>query len=212
MIAKILSLLAKYIWIKKLGILNGLALIISIYAHEYGHYFKAKELNYKPQTPRFVPFLGAYVKHEPLNSKKHLFEIAFAGPLFGGIVGIVSFYLSLIFNSDFLHQIALFSLIINLSNLAPISILDGGRIAQSLSYTILQNILNVVIIIIGFVFKKYFFVILGAIGILLFFIIKHNDEYELKEMKKETKIKNRNIYLLWIAVLLIHTLLILKKT
>lgn len=211
MIAKILSLLAKYIWIKKLGILNGVALIISIYAHEYGHFFKAKELKYKPQTPRFIPFLGAYVKHEPLKSKKHLFEIAFAGPFYGGILGIVTFYLSLIFNSDFLHQIALFSLILNLSNLLPISILDGGKIAQSLSYTILQNILNVAIIILGFVVKKYLFVILGTVGILFYFITKNDDEYKLTEMKNKTKIKNRNIYLLWVVVLTIHTLLILNK-
>lgn len=57
MIIKILSLLAKYLWINELGLLNGVALIWAFYIHEYAHCFKAKELNYNPKTPRFIPYL-----------------------------------------------------------------------------------------------------------------------------------------------------------
>lgn len=63
MIAKLISLIAKFIWIKELGVLNGIALIVSIYVHEFGHYFMADELKLKPKYPRFIPFLGAYVKY-----------------------------------------------------------------------------------------------------------------------------------------------------
>jgi len=70
-IAKALSLIAKYLWIKELGPLNGLALIISIYIHEYGHYFMAKNLGLKPKHPRFIPYFGAYVRHEETFDQKN---------------------------------------------------------------------------------------------------------------------------------------------
>ena len=71
----LLSLLAKYLWIKKLGILNGIALILSIYVHEYGHYFIADELKLKPKHPRFIPFVGAYVDITKLLTIKNFLRL-----------------------------------------------------------------------------------------------------------------------------------------
>jgi Zn-dependent protease len=156
MIAKLLSLLAKILWVKELGMLNGIALIISLYVHEYGHYLMADELGLKPKHPRFIPFLGAYVKHnETFNQKEH-FKVAILGPLLGGILGVISFYIDLIFNIEFFHQVAVFSLLLNLVNLIPFAVLDGGHIVKTLGFNKFQLFVTIIIAIISIVTKKYF--------------------------------------------------------
>ncbi|MGB7786225.1 MAG: site-2 protease family protein [Salinimicrobium sp.] len=207
MIIKFLSLLAKYLWIKELGLLNGLALILAIYVHEYGHYFKAKELNYNPKTPRFIPYLGAYVKTEEIKNANHQFQVSFYGPLVGGIVGIICFYLEIIVDSKFTHQLALYSILLNFFNLLPISILDGGKIVKSLALNRLLVFFNVLVIIFSLMYTKYFFTILGVIGLLFSFITK---DYKIVEMSSTDKRKNIQLYVVFTIVLSIHTYLIIK--
>jgi len=207
MIIKVLSLLAKYLWIKELGLLNGIALIITLYIHEYGHFIKAKELNYNPKAPRFIPFLGAYVKTDEVKNSNHQFQISFFGPLIGGIMGLVFFYLDLFFDSEFIHQLALYSIILNLFNLAPISILDGGRIIKSLSLNVLFNIFNILIIIFSLIYSKYFFTILGILGLLFSFATKDDKLIQMSNT-------NKNIYfvqyLVFTGILSIHAYLLFK--
>lgn len=205
MIIKILSLLAKYLWIKELGLLNGVALILALYIHEYGHYFKAKELNYNPKTPRFIPYLGAYVKTDEIKNANHQFQVSFYGPLAGGIIGIICFYLGMIFDSKFLHQLALFSLLLNLLNLLPISILDGGKIIKSLALNKLFIVFNILVIIFSLIYAKYFFTVLGGLGLLFSFITKDD---KVTQMRNEEKRKNLILYIFFTAILSIHTYLI----
>lgn len=209
MIAKLLSLLAKILWVEELGVLNGLALILSIYAHEYGHYFMADELKLKPKHPRFIPFLGAYVKSEITYDKKKLFKIAISGPLLGSILGILSFYISLVFESDFFHQVALISLILNLSNLIPFAILDGGHIVKSLGFNKLQLFVTIITILIAILIEKYIIVIIGVLGLLNYFYnVSIKDK--LNPMNKEDNNFGIFIYIGLIIILGIHTYFILK--
>lgn len=207
MIVKILSLLAKYLWIKELGLLNGIALIIILYIHEYGHFIKAKELNYNPKTPRFIPFLGAYVKTDEIKNSNHQFQISFFGPLVGGIFGLICFYLYLFFEYKFIYQLAFYSLILNLFNLAPISILDGGKIIKSLSLNVLFTIFNILIIIFSLIYSKYFFTVLGLLGVLFSFLTKDD---KLIQMSKKNKKKYFVQYLIFTVILTIHTYLLFK--
>lgn len=207
MIIKILSLLAKYLWIKELGILNGVALILALYIHEYGHYFKAKELNYNPRTPRFIPYLGAYVKTDEIKNANHQFQISFYGPLAGGVIGITCFYLSIIFESKFIHQLALFSLVLNLLNLLPISILDGGKIIKSLALNRLFIVFNILVVIFSLIYNKYFFTALGVLGLLFSFATKDN---KITQMNNSDKRRNLITYVIFAIILSVHTYLILK--
>ncbi len=209
MIAKLLSLLAKILWIKKLGMLNGIALIISIYVHEYGHYFMADELGLRPKHPRFIPFVGAYVKHnETFNQKKH-FKIAIMGPLLGGILGIISFYIDLIFNIKFFHQLAVYSLILNLVNLIPFAVLDGGHIVKTLGFNKFQLFVTIIIAIISIVTKKYFLIVIVVLG-LINFLYTNSIKDKLQPMKKEDKDFGIFVYIALIIILGIHTYFILK--
>jgi Zn-dependent protease len=209
MIVKLLSLLAKILWVKELGMLNGIALIISIYVHEYGHYLMADELGLKPKHPRFIPFLGAYVEHnETFNQKEH-FKVAIMGPLLGGILGIISFYIDLIFNIKFFHQVAVFSLLLNLLNLIPFAILDGGHIVKSLGFNKFQLLVTIIIIIISIKIKKYFLIILGIFG-LLNYLYSNSIKDKLEPMNEEDRGFGIFIYVGLIIILAIHTYFILK--
>ena len=209
MIAKLLSLLAKILWIEKLGWMNGIALILSIYVHEYGHFFMADELKLKPKLPRFIPFLGAYVKYDETFDSKKQFKIAFSGPLLGGILGIVSFYIYLVFDSNFFHQIALFSLILNLVNLIPFAILDGGHIVKSLGLNKFHLLVTLASVIIAIVVKKYIIIVIGALGFINY-ICTISIKDKLKPMNKEDKNFGIFIYIGLIVILGIHTYFILK--
>lgn len=209
MIEKLLSLLAKILWIKELGLLNGIALIVSIYVHEYGHYFIADELKLEPKYPRFIPFVGAYVKHNETFDNKNLFKIAILGPLLGGMLGIISFYIDLLFDSNFFHQIAVFSLILNLVNLVPFAILDGGHILKSLGFNKFQLLVTLSITAFALFTKKYILILLGAIGVLNYFYT-NSIKYQLKPMNKEDKDFGLFIYTGLIILLGIHTYFIIK--
>ncbi len=207
MLAKILSFLAKLLWIKELGLLNGLALIVSFYVHEYGHYFMADELGLKPKIPRFIPFFGAYVKHDITYDDKKRFKVAFAGPLAGGLLGIACFYLDLFLQVKFIHQVALFSLLLNLTNLIPYAILDGGHIAKSLGFHYFRLLVIGAILFFAFSHKQYILILLGVIGLIGFFV---PEEQKLKPMNTKDKELGLFAYLAFILILGVHTYLIFK--
>jgi len=201
-----MSLIAKFFWIKQLGLLNGVAIILAIYIHEYGHYFMASSLGYNPSKPKLIPFLGGFVKHDPINNDKDIFKIAFAGPLMGGILGILFVYIDLIFKSLFFHQLAFYSLFINAINLAPISFLDGGKIFQTLSSKkYISVIINIIAIIIGLAKQFYLLSIIGLLGI--FFSSKNKETIKMEEKDKKF---GYFVYIVFIILLLIH-FAILKK-
>jgi len=209
MIAKLLSSLAKLLWVNELGVLNGVALILSIYFHELGHYFMADELKMKPRFPRFVPFLGAYVKHDATFDNKKSFKVAISGPIMGGLLGLTCFYLDLIFDSKFIHQVALFSLVINLANLIPYALLDGGHIVRSLGLHTLHLIMTVALIFVALFLEQYILLAFGILGVFsYFYIVSVKDK--LVPMGKEDKEFGVFIYLVLIGILGLHTYLILN--
>jgi len=70
--------------------------LLILSAHEFGHYFAGKIHHVNVSLPYFIPFpfsligtMGAYINmKEPPRNKKHLFDIAAAGPLMGLLVAI----------------------------------------------------------------------------------------------------------------------------
>lgn len=210
MIIKILSLLAKILWVKELGVFNGVALIIVIYIHEYGHYFKAKNLGYNPQIPRFIPFIGAYVKTDEIKNLNHSFQVTFFGPLSGGIVGLLFFYLGLIFDNKFISQLALFSIVLNLFNLLPISIFDGGKIARILNLKYLYLIFTILAVILGIYFNAYLITIVAVIGLIIAYFSKNEQKTDFTVLDIKTRKKYLKYYFGLILLLSFHLLLITK--
>jgi Zn-dependent protease len=103
-----------------------------ILVHELGHYIEAKRLGFNPSLPVFIPFLGAYValKDAPFDPWRNA-RVTLAGPVLGGIGALGALAAGVALDSRLLQALAYTGFFLNLFNLIPIGILDGGRLLQS---------------------------------------------------------------------------------
>jgi len=103
-----------------------------ILVHELGHYIEARREGLDPQLPVFLPFLGAYValrnmRFDPWVNAK----VSLAGPVTGGVGAVGCLVAAESLDSDLLRALAYTGFLLNLINLAPIGILDGGHVLRS---------------------------------------------------------------------------------
>jgi Zn-dependent protease len=105
-------------------------IVLLLLLHESGHYIEAKREGLNPQVPVFVPFLGAYVKYTRGNPWQTA-RIAIAGPILGGVAALVCYVIGKAQSSDLFLALAYFGFFINLINLLPVGILDGGAVWRS---------------------------------------------------------------------------------
>jgi Zn-dependent protease len=108
----------------------GLGVVLLIFVHEMGHYLEAARERLSPAWPVFIPFIGAYVKHTGGNPWQTA-RVALAGPILGGVGALGCFAFAVASDSDLFYALAYFGFFLNLLNLIPISILDGGHIWRS---------------------------------------------------------------------------------
>lgn len=104
--------------------------IFLIFIHEFGHYLEATRERLHPSLPVFIPFLGAYVKHTRGNPWQTA-RVALAGPILGGIGALACFLVGKSDGSQMLQAIGYFGFVLNLINLLPFGILDGGSVWRS---------------------------------------------------------------------------------
>jgi Zn-dependent protease len=108
----------------------GIGFVLLILFHELGHYLEAKREGLNPKLPVFVPFLGAYVQYtrgHPWQTVK----VAIAGPILGGLAALACYVVGKARGSDLLLALAHLGFLLNLINLIPVWILDGGAIWRS---------------------------------------------------------------------------------
>jgi Zn-dependent protease len=103
-----------------------------ILVHELGHYIEAKRLGFNPSLPVFIPFLGAYValKNAPFDPWRNA-RVTLAGPVVGGLGALGVLAAGVALDSRLLQALAYTGFFLNLINLIPIGILDGGRLLDS---------------------------------------------------------------------------------
>lgn len=107
-----------------------LGVIVLIFVHELGHFLEAKREHLDPDWPVFIPFFGAYVKHTRGNPWQTA-RVAIAGPILGGVAALACLGLGEAQNSDLLRALGYFGFVLNLINLLPVGILDGGSVWRS---------------------------------------------------------------------------------
>jgi Zn-dependent protease len=107
-----------------------LGVVILIFVHEMGHFIEAMREGLHPSWPVFIPFLGAYVKHTRGNPWQTT-RVAIAGPLIGGAGALICLWIGIARNSDLLEALAYFGFVLNLFNLIPFGIFDGGAVWRS---------------------------------------------------------------------------------
>ena len=108
----------------------GLGVVLLIFFHEMGHWLEAKREGLNPSWPVFIPFLGAYVKYTRGNPWQTS-RVAIAGPILGGVAALACYVVGKSDGSNLFIALAYFGFVINLFNLLPVSILDGGAVWRS---------------------------------------------------------------------------------
>jgi Zn-dependent protease len=108
----------------------GVGIVLLILLHELGHYLEAKREGLNPKLPVFVPFLGAYVAYTRGNPWQTV-RVAIAGPIFGGFAALVCYVIGRSQGSNLMLALAYFGFFLNLFNLIPFGIFDGGAVWRS---------------------------------------------------------------------------------
>ena len=105
--------------------------MLLILLHEIGHFLEAQREGLHPKLPVFIPFLGAYVQYTRGNPWQTA-RVAIAGPILGGRRGArLSTSRAASSDSDLLLALAYFGFFLNLFNLIPFGIFDGGAVWRS---------------------------------------------------------------------------------
>jgi Zn-dependent protease len=136
----------------------------SVLLHELGHYVVVRLFGFKAELPMFIPGIGAYVKWQGANVDPGIrATISLAGPLFGFLSGLIAYGIFLSTHQGVWLAVAQFAGWLNLINLIPVSIFDGGSAMNALGK---QHRIAVMVscLALAFVLQEYafLFVALGA--------------------------------------------------
>jgi Zn-dependent protease len=104
--------------------------VLLIFIHELGHYVEAKREGLSPKLPVFIPFLGAYVQYTRGNPWQTV-RVAIAGPILGGAAAAVCLAIAQSNGSRLLYALAYSGFFLNLLNMVPFGIFDGGAVWRS---------------------------------------------------------------------------------
>lgn len=131
MIFSILAFLGLY-W-ALFGWWFAIGITVSIFLHEMGHYLVARRFGFAAELPMFIPGLGAYVKWAGAGVAPNIRgQISLAGPLFGFVSGLISYAIFVSTGQGVWLAIAHVAAWINLLNLIPVGIFDGGSAMSAL--------------------------------------------------------------------------------
>ncbi|HKV67051.1 MAG TPA: site-2 protease family protein, partial [Gaiellales bacterium] len=107
--------------------------VLLIFVHELGHFVEARRRGFNAAWPVFIPFLGAYVaiRDARMNPWQN-FWISYAGPLWGSVGAACVWLVGEQQGSRLLQALGYVGFLLNLINLLPVGILDGGSIWRSI--------------------------------------------------------------------------------
>ena len=108
----------------------GLGISVCILIHEMGHFIDVKRRGLPAEMPVFLPGLGAYVRWSALGvTRRQIAQISLAGPLAGWIAAAVCFLIYAETKDPIWAALARTGAVLNILNLIPVWVLDGGQAA-----------------------------------------------------------------------------------
>lgn len=112
----------------------GVGFVLLLLVHECGHLLVAKKFGLKVGAPVFIPFMGAFIalKEAPRNAWIEAC-VGIGGPMLGTVGALICNSLGEIFDTPVFIALASFGYLLNLFNLTPVGMLDGGRIVSAMS-------------------------------------------------------------------------------
>lgn len=117
------------------GAADAAALLLVLLIHEGGHLAAMRAFDYRNLSVFFLPFLGAAaIGHKPHASPWQEALVLLAGPVPGLLLALAATQIpaeSLPLPAvDFVRSLVWFGLVLNLFNLLPFGVLDGGRLFE----------------------------------------------------------------------------------
>src|ERR1700732_1786114 len=108
--------------------------VLLLLIHECGHLIVARKFGLKVGAPVFIPFMGAFIalKEAPRNAWMEAC-VGIGGPILGSLGALFCNLLGEIFDAPIFIALAFTGYFLNLFNLTPVGMLDGGRIVTALS-------------------------------------------------------------------------------
>ena len=124
--------MAAYGWL--FGWKFGVGMVSLIFVHELGHGLMMRRIGVPAGPMTFIPFFGAVIemRGRPVSSY-HDALIAMGGPVLGTVATLPILGYGLMTGDQFALARSHWGCMVNLFNLLPIGMLDGGRIAGALS-------------------------------------------------------------------------------
>jgi Zn-dependent protease len=118
------------------GIKFGIGFAVLILVHEMGHFIAIRRRGLPADMPVFLPGLGAYVRWAALGvSTQTRAFVSLAGPLAGCIGAAVCALLWMQTGDALWAGLASLSALLNVLNLIPVWVLDGGQAIAALDKT-----------------------------------------------------------------------------
>jgi Zn-dependent protease len=146
------------------GMKFGVGFAVLILIHEMGHFVDIKRRGLPADMPVFLPGLGAYVRWQALGvSIETRAAISLAGPLAGLLASVACAALWWQTGNPLWAELARVGAILNLLNLIPVWVLDGGQAVLALGKNE-RIILGGTCVALGLVLGQnmFFLVALGA--------------------------------------------------
>jgi Zn-dependent protease len=108
--------------------------VLLLLIHECGHLIVARKFGLKVGAPIFIPFMGAFIalKEAPKNAWMEA-SVGIGGPILGSLGALVCNSLGELLGAPIFFALAWFGYFLNLFNLTPVGMLDGGRIVTAMS-------------------------------------------------------------------------------
>jgi Zn-dependent protease len=118
------------------GVKFGIGFAVLILIHELGHYVDIRRRGLPADMPVFLPGLGAYVKWQALGvSLETRAAVSLAGPMAGWLASVACIPIWWKTGGLLWAALARAGAWLNVLNLIPVAILDGGHAASALGKT-----------------------------------------------------------------------------
>jgi Zn-dependent protease len=152
-------------WSLIFGPWAAVALVVMIFVHEMGHVVEIRRQGMQATAPIFIPFMGAAIfqRSHPTDAL-HQAQIGIAGPIAGTIGATIAFIFFTSTHAPIFLIAAWFGFFLNLINLIPAGMLDGGWILAPVSKWLL--VAGYAVIAFGVFFLHAFSVLLFVIALL----------------------------------------------
>ena len=143
----------------------GVGFAILILVHEMGHFIEIKRRGLPAEMPVFLPGLGAYVRWAALGvSVQTRSLISLAGPMAGLIGAAACTLLWMSTGNAFWSGLASLSGMLNVLNLIPIWVLDGGQAIAALDRNERLMLAAVAVILAAYFGQPLFLLVAAGAG------------------------------------------------